>query len=239
MKIVPFLCVVVLCVNQVIGMKLEEVKENLKRLEEEIKVSKGKVDNAIRDINKYRNNLQFNFNSKITARQLQDVTTIRCMTDLLLEEIRVFVADAKAQGKKPEKCYENSQVETTIASTNGYNSLDKCTKEAKGYIDGAQTSIDNVLATGQALLVELDRIYPDCYSRLPRIMLKCVTRKMEKTNVTLKAFESSAASVETNGETAFNQGYLYGIACYRDVVAKTRESVRNIRASSEYCIGKS
>lgn len=65
------------------------VEENLKNAEKKINDSKNKIEDAIKDINRYRSNLQFMFNNKITARQEQHVKTIRCITDLSLEEIRV------------------------------------------------------------------------------------------------------------------------------------------------------
>lgn len=239
MKIVPLLCVLVLCVNQVLGISLAEAREKLKQLEEDIKQTKGKVDDSIRDINEYRNNLQFNFDSKLAARESKDVKTIRCMTDLLLEEIRVFVSDAREQGKNPDKCYEHSHLETTNASSEGYTNLDKCTEEAKDDMNQAQTAVDNVVTTGHTLLTELDKIFPDCYTRLPRIMLKCVNRKMEKIDVSVKNFESSVESVKTVLNTAFTQGYRQGIACFQNVLTKTRATVRNIRADSMICINKS
>ncbi|KAL2725235.1 uncharacterized protein V1478_007908 [Vespula squamosa] len=238
MKIISFLLIAVLSFNQVISVKVN-VEENLKDAEKKINVSKNEIENVIRDINKYRSNLQFMFNNKITVRQEQNAKTIRCMTDLSLEEIRTFVYDARTKGKNPTKCYQNSQAIARIISNNGYSSLDKCVKEAKVFIEQVQTTIDDIITTGQTLIAELDYIFSDCHNRLPKIKLHCVTRKIKKHELYIKNFNSSITSMRTTGDTAFHQGFLHGIACYNNVVVKTREGVRANVAEAEYCINKS
>ncbi|KAF7413615.1 hypothetical protein HZH68_002104 [Vespula germanica] len=238
MKIISFLLVAALSFNQVISVKVI-VEENLKNAEKKINDSKNKIEDAIKDINRYRSNLQFMFNNKITARQEQHVKTIRCITDLSLEEIRTFVYHARSQGKNPTNCYQNSQAATRIISNHGYSSLDKCVKEAKVFIEHVQTTIDNIITTGQTLIAELDYIFPNCHNRLPKIILHCVTRKIKKYELYIKNFDSSITSMRTTGDTAFHQGFLHGIACYNNVVVKTRESVRANVAEAEYCINKS
>ncbi|XP_047370972.1 uncharacterized protein LOC124957754 isoform X1 [Vespa velutina] len=238
MKIISFLLVAALSLNQVIGVKVN-VKEDLKITEKWINESKIKIEDTIKDINRYRSNIQFIFNNKIKARQEQDVKNIRCMTDLLLEEIRTFVHDAKIKGKNPTQCYVSSQATTRIISNNGYSSLDKCTKNAQIFIEQFQTTIDDVITIGQTLTTDLDHIFSNCYIHLPKVMLRCIKQNIKELEVCIKNFESSITSMKTSGDTAFHQGYLNGIACYNNVIVKTREGVRNTLAEAEYCINNS
>lgn len=240
MKITIFLLTVVLYFNQVSTHSVKKkIEESLKIVEKEIKETNVKIEDEIKDINRYRKSLQYNFNSKIVPRQEDDVKSIHCFNNVLLEKIRILVNDARIQGKNLTKCYEISQIAMRTININSYASLNRCTKEATKFIDQVQTNIDEIISTGQTLMTELNRIFPDCYSRLPKIMLHCTNRKIKKLEVRIKNFESTSNTIKTTGDSASDQGYLHGIACYQDVVIETREHALKVLVDAECCINNS
>ncbi|KAI4491874.1 hypothetical protein M0804_003266 [Polistes exclamans] len=240
MKITIFLLAIVLYLNQASTHSVKEkIEECLKVVEEKIKESKVKIEDEIRDTNRYRTSLQYNFNSKIVPRQEDSVKSIRCFNDVLLKKIYIFVNDSKIHEKNPTKCYEISQLAMRTININSYASLNNCTKEATKFVEQVQTNIDEIISTGQTLTTELNRIFSDCYSRLPKVMLNCANRKMKKLEVRIKNFESTSDSIKTAGDSASDQGYLRGITCYHDVVIEAREHALKVLSDAEHCINNS
>ncbi|XP_043497149.1 uncharacterized protein LOC122520896 [Polistes fuscatus] len=237
MKITIFLLTVVLYFNRVSTHSVKEkVEESLKLVEEEINKTKVKIEDEIRDINRYRKSLQFNFNSKIVPLQEDNVKTIRCFNNVLLEKIIVLVNNSKIHGKNPTKCYEMSQIAMRTININSYASLNKCSKEATKFVEQVQTNIDEIISTGETLTTELNRIFLDCHSRLPKIKLHCANKKIKKLEVRIKNFESISDSIKTTGDSASDQGYLHGISCYHDVVTEAREHALKVLVDAENCI---
>lgn len=210
--------------------------ESLNVLKAQLERAKGQVNRVINDLTRSKNNLRFDLNNKLYNAKFPAMQSINDMTNPAMEEVRNAVKAAKEAGKDAERCLEVGRLALREISQSAFSALDSCQSSALQAIVPAQNNMEATITVAKQLNIELDSIFPNCYTSNILQMQSCIVVALGKANIAIRNLESTADAVKSSGNVAANSAYNQGSSCMRDVVSAARPKVPYAVASARDCI---
>ncbi|XP_012521969.1 uncharacterized protein LOC105828267 [Monomorium pharaonis] len=215
---------------------------SLKSLQRQIETAKLDVENTIRELELFRNNIWQDVNLTVTKIWLEPKKEYDNYATSILNTIHKEVEDAKASGKNAQPCYNVAFYTFRITDYELRAEARLCLDTSTCSMKRNLKFIDNYITTGRELIKELDEILPGCYEKDSRLtdILKlhnCKSQlKMSKSSVKkLKTDANSAKATFKNEKNIVVDKYT---TCLHNAFSTAHSKVENARLAATWCLNK-
>ncbi|XP_072756881.1 uncharacterized protein [Anoplolepis gracilipes] len=229
---------VALCFLTVLSLTIDAnpTSINLDILKLQVRNAKWDVEGIIRQLQLLQNEAQEDINIKVAEKWDEEQNSYRKFKIELLNGIKKEVSAAKLAGKDVDLCYNEAIDGIEGIEDVAHNGATKCNDNAQNSIRSNLGFLDNLISTGNVLLLELDGIFLTCHDSDIYKMQSCIVAELARVKADIRTLTSDANSAELTIVHVSNNVFLQATNCLRNVYTSVYSAGDMIKLRLIQCI---